>query len=101
MSTQHINIPEGKDVREENNAGQAGTRPVEPEENRLALIVSLIALYILWGGTYLGMRVALQSFPPFLLAGIRFLIAGGLMFGFLRARGAPFPTLKEWLGAGL
>jgi drug/metabolite transporter (DMT)-like permease len=45
------------------------------------------------------MRDALQGFPPFLLAGIRFLIAGGLMFVFLLMRGAPLPTRKEWLGA--
>ncbi len=101
MSMRHIDIPEGKDVREEKDLARADARRVEPKKNRLAIIISLIALYILWGATYLGMRVALQSFPPFLLAGIRFLIAGGLMFAFLRARGAPFPTRREWLGAAL
>jgi drug/metabolite transporter (DMT)-like permease len=64
-----------------------------------AIIFALISLYIIWGATYLGMRIALETFPPFLLAGIRFLIAGTLMFVFLRVRGAPLPTRKEWLGS--
>src|SRR5258708_659528 len=54
----------------------------------LGILLALIALYILWGGTYLGMRIALQSFPPFILAGVRFLIAGVILYVFLRARGA-------------
>jgi drug/metabolite transporter (DMT)-like permease len=101
MSTRHVNIPEGKDVREERSLVRPDARRVETKKNRLAILFSLISLYILWGGTYLGMRVALQSFPPFLLAGLRFLIAGGLMFAFLRARGVALPTRREWLGAAL
>lgn len=101
MSTRHVDIPEGKDIREENSLARPDARRVEIKKNRLAIIISLISLYILWGGTYLGMRVALQSFPPFLLAGTRFLVAGGLMFAFLRARGAALPTRREWLGAAL
>jgi drug/metabolite transporter (DMT)-like permease len=101
MSTRHVDISEGENVREESRLARPDERRVETKKNRLAIIISLISLYILWGGTYLGMRVALQSFPPFLLAGTRFLVAGGLMFAFLRARGAALPTRREWLGAAL
>ncbi|HEV7777612.1 MAG TPA: drug/metabolite exporter YedA, partial [Luteibacter sp.] len=45
--------------------------------------LALLALYVIWGSTYLGIRYALESYPPFLLAGIRFLIAGSLLFGVL------------------
>ncbi|HLG75579.1 MAG TPA: hypothetical protein VKX46_04155, partial [Ktedonobacteraceae bacterium] len=79
MSTRHVDISEGENVREESRLARPDERRVETKKNRLAIIISLISLYILWGGTYLGMRVALQSFPPFLLAGTRFLVAGGLM----------------------
>ena len=99
MSTRHIATPEGKGTREEENVARTDITPTDAKKNHLAIIIALVSLYILWGATYLGMRVALQSFPPFLLAGVRALIAGILMFTFLRARGAPMPTRKEWLGA--
>jgi drug/metabolite transporter (DMT)-like permease len=50
---------------------------------------SLMALYLIWGSTYLAMRFAVEGFPPFMMAGIRFVVAGGLFTLFLRARGAP------------
>jgi drug/metabolite transporter (DMT)-like permease len=52
---------------------------------------------VIWGSTYLAIRFALEGgFPPFLLGGIRFLVAGGLMYGLLRWRGVPAPTRKQW-----
>jgi drug/metabolite transporter (DMT)-like permease len=101
MSTQHIDTHKENDGQQAQNPLPADLRQADNRHNRLTIIMSLISLYILWGGTYLGMRVALQSFPPFFLAATRFLIAGGLMFAFLRARGAPMPTGREWLGAAL
>jgi drug/metabolite transporter (DMT)-like permease len=67
----------------------------------LGVVFSLFALYIIWGSTYLVIRFALIGFPPFLMAAIRFLIAGGSLYGFLRWRGAPSPTRAQWIGAGL
>src|SRR6266568_2682039 len=67
--------------------------------NRFLILLSLLALYILWGTTYLAMRVGLTGFPPFLLASIRFLIAGAILYPILRLRGAPTPTRKQWLGS--
>lgn len=67
----------------------------------LGAIVALFALYIIWGSTYLGMRIAIQTIPPFLLSGIRFLIAGACLYVFLRARHVPAPTRKQWFGAGV
>ena len=71
-----------------------------PTGGRIAL--ALAAVYVIWGSTYLGIRFALEGgFPPFLLGGIRFLIAGGLMYGFLRWRGVPAPTRIQWRNAAL
>lgn len=63
--------------------------------------LNLLAVYFIWGSTYFALRVALQSFPPFMLVGTRFIVAGGLMFAWLRWRGESMPTLQEWLHAGI
>lgn len=60
------------------------------------MLSALIAVYILWGSTYYGIKIALQDYPPFLLTSIRMLIAGGLMFIVLRLRGVAAPTRKQW-----
>jgi len=59
--------------------------------------LALSALYLIWGSTYLAIRFALEGgFPPFLLGGIRFLVAGGLFYAFLRWRGVPAPSRAQW-----
>jgi len=63
--------------------------------------ISLFSLYIIWGSTYLGIRYALESYPPFLLAGIRFLIAGVLLMSVLRLRGVALPTGRQWRNAAI
>ena len=67
----------------------------------LGVILALLSLYFIWGSTYLAIRFALVGFPPFLMAGIRFLIAGSLLFAFMRWRGAPLPTRSQWIGSAL
>src|SRR6266581_6901554 len=73
----------------------------QPRANRFIILLSLLALYLIWGSTYLGMRIALVGFPPFLMAGIRFLLAGSILFVIMRARGMHAPTRKQWIGAAL
>jgi drug/metabolite transporter (DMT)-like permease len=61
------------------------------------VLLALAAVYLIWGSTYLAIRFALEGgFPPFLLGGIRFVIAGSVMFAFLRWRGMPVPTRAQW-----
>ncbi|PZW93699.1 drug/metabolite transporter (DMT)-like permease [Pseudomonas sp. 478] len=67
----------------------------------LPLIAAFFALYVIWGSTYLVIRIGVAYWPPLLLAGIRFVIAGTLMYAFLRWRGAPAPTLAQWKAAGI
>jgi len=67
----------------------------------LPLIAAFFALYVIWGSTYLVIRIGVESWPPLLLAGIRFVIAGALMYAFLRWRGAPAPTWAQWKAAGI
>ena len=70
-----------------------------PVDERVLIPLALLALYVIWGSTYLGIRYALESYPPFLLAGVRFLGAGVLLYGFLRLRGLAAPTPRQWRNA--
>lgn len=67
----------------------------------LQLIAAFFALYVIWGSTYLVIRIGVEYWPPLLLAGIRFVIAGSLMYAFLRWRGAPTPTWAQWKAGGV
>jgi len=64
--------------------------------SRAKVVLALLAVYVLWGSTYFAIAVALPAYPPFLLTGVRMLIAGGLMFVVLRARGVAAPTRGQW-----
>lgn len=64
--------------------------------NLWAVAAALAAVYVLWGSTYLGIKIALDGYPPFLLGAIRMSIAGALMYGVLRLRGVPAPTGRQW-----
>ena len=75
-----------------------GERPMTPESkpSKLAFIVAFAAIYLIWGSTYLGIRVAVDTMPPILMAGVRFAIGGIVLFTFLKLRGAPWPTAVQW-----
>lgn len=72
-----------------------------PRRFPLPLIAAFFALYVIWGSTYLVIRIGVEYWPPLLLAGISFVIAGSLMYAFLRWRGAPAPTWTQWKAAGI
>ncbi|AHJ99477.1 EamA family transporter [Hymenobacter swuensis] len=72
-----------------------------PAPTRAALLLAFAAVYIIWGSTYLGIRFAIDSIPPLLMAGSRYTLAGALLYGFMRWRGEPTPTRKGWLTAAV
>ncbi len=63
------------------------------------VIAAFAAVYIIWGSTYLGIRYAVESIPPFLMAGTRNLAAGLLLYAFARSRGGAAPSRVEWRNA--
>lgn len=67
----------------------------------LPLIASLFALYIIWGSTYFAISIGVASWPPFMMAGVRFLSAGLLLMGYLLLTGHKFPPLRPLLNAAL
>jgi drug/metabolite transporter (DMT)-like permease len=56
-------------------------------------------IYFVWGTTFLAIRVGVHEVPPFLLAAIRFLIAGGVLYGWMIAKGERSPTARQWMAA--
>ena len=73
------------------------TAAIARPASALAIAGALAAVYILWGSTYLAIRFALESYPPFLLGAVRMAIAGSLMYAVLRWRGVPAPTRRQWI----
>lgn len=70
--------------------------PQTAPPSKALLIAAFAAMYFLWGGSYLGIRFALESFTPFLVPASRFLFAGILLFALAKASGAPIPNAREW-----
>ena len=72
-----------------------GSRSNEKSQH-IFIWTALIAVYIFWGSTYLAIRFAVETIPPFLMAGTRFLVAGIIMYVWRRAAGDRRPTRLEW-----
>ncbi len=74
-----------------NSGASTGT-----ESFRIRLILAFFAIYILWGTTFLGIRIAVEEMPPLFAAGVRFFIAGVVLFGFMILKGDAKPTRTQW-----
>jgi drug/metabolite transporter (DMT)-like permease len=67
----------------------------------LPIILAFFAIYVLWGTTFLAIRIAVQEVPPLFAAGCRFFVAGVLLYGFMRLKGQPSPQAKQWRNLAL
>ena len=63
------------------------------------LLLAFAAVYVVWGSTYLAIRFAIETIPPFVVAGSRHVVAGALLYAWARARGAAAPSPVQWLTA--
>ena len=68
---------------------------------RPRIALALVTLWLVWGSTYLAIAVAVETLPPFLMAGVRFVLAGALLFVVARIQGAPLPSAPQWRSAFL
>jgi len=68
---------------------------------RSQIFIAFAAVYIIWGSTYLAIRFAIETLPPMLMVGTRFFAAGGIMYVWLRARGAAAPKAIHWRSAAI
>src|ERR1700746_711862 len=71
-----------------------------PAPTKIRIIVAFAALYVIWGSTYLGIRFAIETIPPFLMAGARFLLAGGVMYAISSSQGSLLRRsgCEGWIG---
>ncbi len=63
------------------------------------ILLAFAIIYLVWGSTYLAIRVGVREMPPFLMAGLRFTAAGLALYGWMRLTGVPSPNWIEWRGA--
>src|SRR5437764_11666658 len=63
------------------------------------ILLAFAIIYFVWGSTFLAIRVGVHEVPPFLLAAMRFLLAGLVLYGWMIARGERSPSVRQWLSA--
>ena len=63
---------------------------------RIQTILAFFAIYVIWGSTFLAIRIAVLAAPPWFCAGVRFFVAGTILFVFALVRGMHWPSLREW-----
>ena len=71
----------------------------EKGASRAQIAAAFASIYIIWGSTYLAIRYAIETIPPFIMGGTRFLVSGALLYVWARRRGAPTPTKLHWRNA--
>jgi len=74
----------------------APTSSEPPPALAVRVLLAFAAIYLIWGSTYLAIRFAIETIPPFLMAGLRSVIAGSVLYAWARARGAAAPALAGW-----
>jgi drug/metabolite transporter (DMT)-like permease len=69
--------------------------------SRPRVVTAFAAVYIVWGSTYLAIRYAVETIPPFIMGGARYLVSGALLWAWIRSRGATRPTRRQWRDASI
>jgi len=70
-------------------------------KKQFEIAAALLIVYVFWGGTYLGMKIGIETIPPFMLAGFRFTLAGIILYVYAKLRGAANPTFENWKTSGI
>ena len=81
------------------SSSSSSSAPAPAHAVNTLVVLCLLATWLVWGSTYLAIKFALVSFPPFLQMGTRFLVAGVVLMAWMRWRGAPWPTRPQWRNA--
>src|SRR5947209_4007351 len=71
-------------------------RSVAEFRANLLTFLAFLTIYVVWGSTFVAIRIAVQQVPPLFAAGVRFFIAGLILYAYMRLRGVPHPTSLEW-----
>ena len=73
----------------------------EGSPKRWQLVLAFASVYLIWGSTYLAIKFAIETIPPFLMAGVRFVVSGLILYGWARMKGAPRPLRIHWKSAAI
>lgn len=73
----------------------------KPGVTRTKLVLAFAAIYVLWGSTYVAIRLAVETLPPFLMAGSRFLVAGAFLYAYSSRSGRPALSVRHWWNAAV
>ena len=73
----------------------------ESAPSRTSILAAYAAIYLIWGSTYLGIRFTIETIPPFLMGGVRFMIAGAFLYLLMRARGEARSSRIQWRSAAI
>lgn len=65
--------------------------------DRMTVLAAFAAIYFVWGSTYLGIKIAIETIPPLMMIGARSLLAGAILYGWSRLQGSPAPSRSHWL----
>src|SRR5207244_10619690 len=76
--------------------GPPAPLPYTPSRTATLVLMAFAAVYVVWGSTYLAIRIGIESFPPLILAGLRHLIVGLFLYPVLRAKTRIRPTAANW-----
>jgi drug/metabolite transporter (DMT)-like permease len=68
---------------------------------KFRIAVAMLAIYLIWGSTYLAIRFAVETIPPFIMAGTRYLLPGLLLYGWRRLAGDLAPTRRQWIAGAI
>jgi drug/metabolite transporter (DMT)-like permease len=71
-------------------------QPMESTSHRWKTLLAFAIIYLVWGSTFLAIRVGVREVPPFVFAGMRFFTAGILLYAWMRVKGTPSPTRRQW-----
>ncbi|MGI8636387.1 MAG: EamA family transporter [Segetibacter sp.] len=74
---------------------------IHKEPSKLMVLAAFLALYLIWGSTYLGIRIGIQTIPPFFLVGTRFLVAGAILYFWCLLKGEKAPSFKIFSTIGV
>lgn len=85
----------------EHNTSSGGSHRAAGRLGSFPVLLAFAAVYLIWGSTYLAIRIGIETLPPFLLAGVRFCVAGSLLYLGLRLTGTAAPSLSMWKSAAL
>ena len=101
MSEPAISAPPPDDALPGAGRPDAQLPPQGPTATRAKLIAAFAAVYLIWGSTFLAIRYAIETMPPLLMAGVRFIIAGAMLYGWAAVRERARPTRAQWVGTAI